>query len=118
MSQHDLRPEEALNREIKEKIRKEREEQVKLDKFLGKTHTIRKDFQKYFREAGDKYLNFIDHKFPNFLDKGPYIPPHEILSKSLLRGEVDIDVNFKLFHRQLRANDKHLFFGEAPSSKY
>jgi hypothetical protein len=32
-----------------------------------------------------------------------------------LRGEVEFEVPFKLFHRTLRKTDKNLFLGEAPS---
>lgn len=117
MSQHDLRPKEALDKEEKLKKMKEREQEEQMSRFLG-MFVANKEWKKYFRRADlHRKEGFIDHKHPEFiLMKGGYNEPTQIMN-NLLRGETEYDQNFKLFHRSLRSTDKNLFFGQNKGSK-
>lgn len=112
MSQHDLRPKEALEKEEKRKKSKEKEEEEMLSKFLGK-FSSKNQWLKYFRRADlHRKEGFIDHKPPEFIIKDHhYVEPTQILN-NLLRGEAVYGENFKLFHRSLRSTDKNLNFGD------
>ena len=117
MSQHDLRPKEALDKEEKGKNLKEREEEENLSKFLGK-FIGKGEWSKYFRRADlHRKEGFIDHKHPEFIAKGHYVEPTQIMN-NLLRGEAVYDKTFKLFHRSLRNTDKNLYFGQNKGSEF
>lgn len=117
MSQHDLRPKEALEKDEKEKKKKERENDEMLSKFLGK-YVANKNWRKYFRRSDlHRKEGFIDHKPPEFIGKEHYVEPTQIMN-NLLRGEAVYGENFKLFHRSLRSTDKNLFFGDNKNSKF
>lgn len=117
MSQHDLRPKEALDLEEKEKKKKEQENSDNLNSFLGKLKS-QNPWMRFFRRADlHRKEGFIDHKKPVFIENGKYQEPTEILN-TLLRGETQYKTNFKRFHRSLRKDDKNLFFGENKTAKY
>ena len=117
MSQHDLRPKEALDKEEKEKKIKEKEQEDDLSRFLGKSFG-KGEWTRNFRRADlHRKEGFIDHKHPEFIVKGIYIEPTQIMN-NLLRGEADYEKNFRLFHRSLRSTDKRLFFGQNKGSNF
>lgn len=78
---------------------------------LGKLPEWRRYFKHASRERG-----FLDFQYPTVLKKGNYIEPF-MLVNDFLRGEVDYEVPFKLFHRSLRKTDKNLCLGEQIPSK-
>ena len=70
-----------------------------------------KDFYLAPREKG-----FVDHKYPEFLEKGPYTDGY-LRVTAFIKEQAEVDVPFKLCHRSLRATDKNLAFGENVPSK-
>ncbi|CAD8141366.1 unnamed protein product [Paramecium octaurelia] len=108
MSEHDQRPQFAIEEDEKKQMREEQKQQDYIDDCMG-THKQTKQWIKYFPTA-DLNHNFVDHKRPNFIDKGNYQEPGLILFQFLREGASAKD-DFQLFHRQLRTNDKHLYLG-------
>ncbi|KAM3139628.1 hypothetical protein pb186bvf_008273 [Paramecium bursaria] len=109
MSEHDQRPQFAIEQDlIKQKKEEEAKQQV-IDDYMG-VFKQKKLWTKYFPQT-DLNHNFVDHKRPPFLQKGEYQEPGMILM-SLLREGMAVEDNFQLFHRQLRSTDKNQFLGE------
>ncbi|CAD8150661.1 unnamed protein product [Paramecium pentaurelia] len=109
MSEHDQRPQFAIEEDIKKQKKAEQLYQQQIDDYMG-TFKQSKQWTKYFPTA-DLTHNFVDHKRPNFLDKGNYQEPGLIMLQFLREGASAKD-NFQLFHRLLRTKDKHLFLGQ------
>ena len=53
-----------------------------------------------------KIQNFADGKYPGFLEKGTYKEPF-LMASTLLRGELQYEMPFRLFFKRLRATDKN-----------
>ncbi|CAD8140346.1 unnamed protein product [Paramecium pentaurelia] len=109
MSEHDQRPQFAIEEDLKKQLKEEQKQQQLIDDYMG-TFKQSKQWTKYFPTT-DLNHNFVDHKRPNFLDKGNYQEPGLIMLQFLREGASAKD-NFQLFHRLLRTNDKHLFLGQ------
>ncbi len=92
----------------------DKKEQDNLDEFMGK-NMDKKDWVKFFPLA-DKRRNFADMKLPEFIEKGSYKEPIEIIN-TLLRGEQGFEIPFRLYHKPLRAYDKNLYMGDIKASK-
>ena len=93
---------------LKEGIKKDKLEEEK--QFSNKKHWVQ-----HFKQA-PKGLGLVDHKFPQFYEKGSYEDPiNQVIN--LIRGEVEFEIPFQLCHRNLRKTDKTLFFGDSPPSK-
>jgi len=69
----------------------------------------------YFKLA-PRERGFVDHKYPDFLEKGDYQDGF-IRGATFIRPEVETDVPFKLVHRALRKTDKNLTFGDDVPTK-
>ncbi|CAD8055862.1 unnamed protein product [Paramecium sonneborni] len=108
MSEHDQRPQFAIEEDLKKQFKDEQKQQQLIDDYMGNFKQS-KQWTKYFPST-DLNHNFVDHKRPNFLEKGNYQEPGLILLQFLREGASAKD-NFQLFHRQLRAKDKHQFLG-------
>ena len=92
---------------------KESNKKDKLDE--EKLINNRKQWIKHFKQA-PKGLGLVDHKIPQFYEKGSYEDPINQMN-NLIRGEVEFKIPFQLCHRNLRKTDKTLFFGDSPPSK-
>ncbi|CAD8058170.1 unnamed protein product [Paramecium sonneborni] len=84
MSEHDQRPQFAIEEDEKKQMKEEQKQQDYIDDCMG-THKQTKLWVKYF-PAPDLNHNFVDHKRPNFLDKGNYQEPGLILFQILREG--------------------------------
>ncbi len=98
----DTRPKDVLERELRE-----REMQEMMLRGVKKNA---KPWLNYFKQA-PREKGFVDHKYPDFVEKGEYIDGCT-QGAAFLREEPDVRVPFKLAFRSLRKTDKNLSFGE------
>jgi len=104
--QNDYRSRELLE---KERIKQEREYEAYLKR--RNPHPWISTFKPASKEQG-----FVDHKYPEFLEKGEYVDGIRQLT-SFIREEPEYDVPFKLFHRPLKKTDKTLTLSNLRPSK-
>ena len=70
----------------------------------------KKQWYRFFKPA-EMTRNFVDHKYPDFLDKGQYTEPLNMIN-NMFTEEMNIKTQFQLYHRPLKCDDKGKFFGE------
>jgi len=103
----DIRPREVVDQE--------RYEREMHEMRLRGTKRNMSPWVNYFKLA-PKERGFVDHKYPEFLEKGDYQDGF-IRGATFIRPEVETDVPFKLVHRALRKTDKNLTFGDDVPTK-